>query len=236
MDTPAYITIERAVKSYLNEKGDYSMENLFRYIQIVLEGYTHLNIHHVITLKTAIITVNDKNLVKYPFDMVDYWTVNLIMEGKKWEISRNTDISIADNEVCGIETGNADLLNPIEDPDYQDYTQGGTWNIGKVRFDDKRRLMFFEGDMMGREIYLEYISTGISMSKKTYVPIELLPTLKAYLNWIITERSKVSLAERERSRGLYVLALSEWNQQRNAFTLQEALDAIRSGYTAGPKR
>lgn len=236
MDTSAVIKIEQAVKSYCNELGDFNHDQYDRYLQIVIEGYTELNIQHIFTYQPVYLTVNEANLAKMPSDMIDYYLIGLVEEGKIWELTRNEQIAIPKSEVCGIEVSNSDLLSAIDTPDTAVYNSKGTWNIGKYKIDKKRRLIIFEGSMAGQTIYMEYISSGVSLTGNTFVPVEILPMLKAYLNWVITERDKkISLGEKERSLRLFRRAEIRWAERMNNFTLQEAIDAIRSGYSFGPK-
>lgn len=235
MDTPAIINIEQATTSYLNEKGIYSQENLDRFNQIIIEGYTQLSIDHVYRINVATPYVSEGNIVKFPRDMVDYYLVGLVRNGEIFTLTRNDDIAIPFNESCGFEMGNPDLLNPISEPIYR-FTNKGVWNFGKYKIDIKRRLIIFEGSMVGQQVYIEYITSGVSLTEKTWINIRLLPVLKAYLHWIITERDdRAALSSKQRAMALYDKAVLLFSEQDNGFTLYEAMDAIRSGYTMGVK-
>ena len=237
IDLNAFVQLDYVVRSYMNERADFNMDNFERYLQIIREGYMTLNIHRIRTIKPYYTTVNEVNQAALPPDYIDYSRIGIIYDGKIWELGYNGDINLPRNEMCGVEYANPDNLSAIPVPYYFEATYGGGYNVGKYRIDDIRRIIQFDGDMASKEICIEYVSTGISITGKTYIPRVVVPVLKAYLNWILKERDdKVGIGGGVRAEQLYNRAPVELNAFKNKFTMREFMDALRSGYTRGIKK
>ena len=237
MDTPAYITIEHCVLSYLNETGEYSLDDYDRFVQIVLEGYSDLNMNHVYAWNHKKIPVNSVGQVKFPSDLIRYHRIGIVEDGKIWTLTKNDDIAIPVDEVCGFNVGDPDNLKEINQPNWHDPTQAGGWNFGKYRIDLKNRMVILDGDLSGYEIAFEYTSTGVSLEDQTFVPRDMLNVLKKYLNSIIKEANgQLAENKKERAHWQFYWARRDFINKRNAFTYDELLDAIRSGYSMGVKR
>lgn len=237
MNTNALVSLDYVVRSYMNEREDFNMDNFERYLQIVREGFGELNIHRIRSIKPFYTTVSEVNIASLPPDFIDYTRIGMVVDGKIWELGNNEEINLPRNEICGVEYGNPDNLEAIPQPYWYEPTYGGGYNIGKYRIDRIRRTIIFDGDMASKEICIEYLSTGISITGKTYIPREVVPVLKAYLNWIVKERSdKVGINGSIRAEQLYHREIIKLNSFMNRFTVQEFLDALRSGYTKGVKR
>lgn len=232
----AFVTIQEILQSYANERGDYSPSNLKRFERILLEGYADLNINFATVNYTTGI-VNEANILKLPADFVDYLKIGLLKDGQIWTLTENKDLAVM-RDVCGVEVNDDFNKNAFAYPWMTDYTRGGGWNVGKYRVDkspDNRRIVF-SGAMMGCEVHIEYISTGIKEGQ-TYVPVELMTTLKAYLDWILKKRDdNMPMGKIEMARRDYLNAKAEWFRGTIAMTYDEILDTIRNGYSQGPKR
>lgn len=237
MHTNALVPMDYVVRSFMNERDDFNLDNYERYMQIIRDGYTSMSIHRLRSVKVAYVTVNDVNIASLPPDFIDYYRIGMVFDGKVFELGLNRDLNIPKNEVCGVEGGNPDNLDGIDSPYWYEPTYSGGYNLGKYRLDMNRRLIIFDGDMASNQIVIEYISSGISITGKTFIPREVVPVLKAYLNWIIKERSdKVAMGEKMRAQQLYNIEEVRLNNFLNSFTMEEFLDAWRSGQHRGVKR
>ena len=237
MDTNALITIRHAVDSYLNELGIYSKGNYKRFLNIVLEGYTNLNIHHIRGVKTFYDTVTDINTVDLPADFIDYIRIGMIEDGKIWTLSLNEDIALPNALDCGEYEGDADGLAASDQPWYWHYSSRGGYNYGYYRVDWDLRRVVFQGDMVARQVVIEYLSSGVNMSETTFIPRELLPVLKEYLNWVVLKRDRQAPMNRiEMARRDYYTALNEYEKLNWGFSADEFLDAIRKSWKQTLKR
>jgi len=236
-NTNAMVSMDYIVRSYMNERDDFNMDHFERFLQIVREGITEMNIFRLRSIKPYYTTVSAVNIASLPPDYIDYCRIGMVFDGKVWELGYNKDINIPRNEVCGVEGANPDNLSAIPSPYWNEPTYGGGYNIGKYRIDEQRRVIIFDGDMASKEIVIEYISSGVSITGKTYVPRQIIPSIKGYLNWILKERNdKVNMGEKIRAEQLYHREIIKLNSFINGFTAKEFMDLLRSGYTRGVKR
>lgn len=231
MDSNALISIRQVVSSYLNEAGIYTLENYNRYLQICIEGLSHLNIYYVPSYRITYGTVDSINCYDLPDDFIDYYRIGVILDGKIWTLTKNDKIPTINAISCGEDLGDADNQGAIDIPYAHQYAINGGWNFGYYRVDKEKRRIVFSGDMIGRQIVLEYISTGVSLSGSTWVPRELSKVLKDYIHWKAIQRDpQVALNHREVARRDYYDSLAEYNRLQCSFTVDELLDALASGF------
>lgn len=231
----ATVSVEQVVVSYANERGKYDLSTIKRYEKIVIEGYSDLNMNYVIYPNYTTGVVNEANIFSLPADFVDYLKIGVLKNGKIHTLSENSDIALSMPDVCGVETNNN--TTAMEYPWFTDYTRPGGWNVANYRIDKTRRRIVFEGAMMGETIHLPYISTGIPSTGQVFVPRDMMPVLKNYLDWTIKRRDDdMPLSKSEVARRDFYESLAQYERSNNSMTADEILDAIRSGYTQGPKR
>lgn len=232
MDSKAYITLSQVVNSYLNEVGDYTKDNFLRYLNIVIEGMSEINMDTVMYTKNYYPVVTSTNTVSLPPDFVDYLVIGYINRGIIRTLTRNDDINIPSGEVCGIEIVDDNALSKAEIPVVHGYASGGAWNIGEYTIDYNKRRIVFKGDLMGQQLVIRYVSTGINMSEQTYIKRDMMHVLKDYLQYILAKRS-VSLPEARvlRLERQYYNKLAEYKRSQWQLTKDELLDIFYSGYS-----
>ena len=236
MDTKALISLKHVVASYQNEANLYSPSAFKRLLQLAIEGFGDLNIFYTPSFKTSYFTVSSINTVDLPEDFVDYYRVGMIVDGKVWELSRNNNIPIINSLDCGAWAGDADNQTLSTQQYEWHYSFSGGKNVGYYRIDNELRRIVFSGDMMGREVVLEYISTGVSVSGNTWVPREVAEVLKEYIHWKSIQRTDDAVSQKELAQRNYYLALQKYQRRAWSFTLEEFLDAIRSGHKQTVKK
>lgn len=239
--TPALITIEEVAASYANSKGEYGKHNVYRYLQILLEGYSELNIFDTIAkINWFAGRVNDQGVIDWPVDMIDYVRIGTPIDGTIYTLTRNDSINMPIGMECGEVTG---LDNPSQYPAYTpaywnwtttDYSTTGGKNFAYYRADKANRRFVFMGDCTSRDIVIEYVSTGVNLSGKTWIPREYLQLLKLYLNWQLkfySDDRNVEYAARE-----FAIEQSKMKKFQWAFRPDEFLDMVRSTFTRAMKR
>ena len=92
MDTNALVTIDYVIKSYLNRKGISASADYNRYKQILIEGFTDLNLFHTTYYSEYIGTVNAVNQLTLPVDFVDWIRVSVEINGQYWQLDYNENI------------------------------------------------------------------------------------------------------------------------------------------------
>lgn len=233
----AYIPITQVVDSYLNERGEYSVDNYRRYLQIILEGYRTLEIQNPTQLKTVVLEINDANVAQLPADYIDYARIGVVRNGRIYTLSKNNDLYLKDKVLCGTQSliEGADSVPDVSN--YLWYTVGGGFNVGQYRIDNIKNSVYFGGDLSTYTVVMEYVSDGISGDDTTYVPKTMLPLLKSYLDYIISLREKKDpLGRTQMLMQLYYNEVNVFSQLTSGVTIDEVMDAIRSGYSQGAKR
>ena len=234
-NTNALITLDHVVKSYLNELGSSSLADFNRYKQIVIEGFGDMNIHHTNQVDQFTSEVNGVNQLAAPADLIDWIGVYVVVSGLYWPLDFNEKLALPKESSCQVFYFEDHLLPPEKMG--VGYTERRRNVVGTFAYDYKNRVFRFEGDLAGMEMYIVYVSSGIKTEGTTYVGRELLPLLKSYLNWIITERNPMmALAIKGRAEYLYGLELQRYDRLTSGFTAHDFLAAIRAGYTLGTKR
>ena len=229
MDTTGLISLKHIVSSYQNETGDYSPSNYKRLMQLAIEGYSDLNIFYSPALKTEYIVVTDINTINVPEDYVDYVRIGLIVDGSIWTLTKNNNIPLLNSISCGEDDGDTDnQVSPRMQFDWHYSFAGGT-NIGMYRYDPEYRRIVLSGDLIGQTAVLEYISSGVSCSGMTWVPREAGEVIKEYIYWKSIQRTDSAVSQKELAMRNYNFALAKYMEMAYSFTVDEFLDAVRSG-------
>jgi len=240
-DTNALISIEQVAASYANSKGDYGKSQLYRYLQILLEGYQEWNVFHAAAKKVSWYAgiIDSTGCIDYPVDMYDYIRIATPINGQLVTLTRNDNLEIPIGLECGEVTG-VDISATLSGQPLLwnwttvDYAATGGWNFLYYRDDKQNRRIVFKGDSVGREIIIEYISSGVSLSGETFIPAELTQYLKLYLNWqlkLYSDDKNVEYHAREFAIQKQKMLNFGW-----AFRPDEFLDMIRSTFTRAIKR
>lgn len=241
-NSPALITIEEVAASYANSKGEYGKAQLYRYLQILLEGFAQLNIFttsDVGKVNWYAGTVGSDGCIELPIDCIDYVRIGTPINGLIYTLTRNDNIDMPIGMECGEVTG-VDLSTQLPDPPLYwnwvvtDYSATGGHNFAYYRWDKPNRRIVFKGDCVGRQIVVEYVTTGINLSGKTWIPREYLQLLKLYLQWQIklyAGEKDVEYFARE-----YAIEKDRVQKLQWAFRPDEFLDMLRLNFTRSIKR
>jgi len=240
MDTPALIQIDNIAASYANSKGEYGKNQRYRYLQIILEGYTHWNVFNSAKKVNWYAGLIDSHgVIDWPSDMYDYIRIGTPINGQLYTLTKNDNLDMPIGMECGQLTG-MDLTQQLSgEPLYWnwcvvDYAATGGHNFAFYRSDKDNRRTVFNGDCLGRLIVIEYVSSGVSLSGETFIPAELNQLLKLYLNWQIkfyADDKNAEYAARE-----YGIEKDRLRNYQWPFRSDEFLDMIRSNFTRAIKR
>ena len=236
MDTAGLISLKHIVSSYQNETGDYSPSSYKRLMQLAIEGFTDLNIFHSPAIKTETLTVTEINTIDVPEDYVDYVRIGIIVDGSIWTLTKNNNIPLLRSISCGEDVGDADnQVSPRLQYDWHYSFAGGT-NIGMYRYDPEYRRIVLSGNMIGQSVVLEYMSSGVSCSGATWVPREAGEVIKEYMYWKSIQRTDAAVSQKELAMRNYYIALEKYKAMAYSFSVDEFLDAVRSGEKQTVKR
>lgn len=236
--TPGFVPIVQVVNSFMNATGIYSPANRRRFLKIVAENYADLNIHSTSLFKTVFMTIDSKNCIEWPQDYVDYVRIGTPYNGQIQALTLNDKITGNIVLVCGEETQDPDMINPVNQPWIHAYGSSGGGNFMYYRSDKETHRIIFEGDGVGRAIVLQYISSGVSADGQTLIPFAMVKLLRKYLQWVVMDFDMVtkhSQSEIMRVHRDFVQFREEYERLDNGFTADEFIDALRQSYKLTPK-
>ena len=234
-ETNALVTIDYVVNSYLNWKGIAGSQDYDRYKQILIEGFTDLNIFHTSYYRTMIGTVNDVNMMQLKPDYIDWLSVAVEENGYYYELDFNDKI-ITEPSILAASPTYEDHMSVRDVEGYQ-YTRKRRNLRGEFNIDKVNRVITFVGDFKGRRIYLLYSSSGVPTSGDVYVPRELVTVLRTYLDWQIKmadDSIPMSLSQKAENEHGRVLTL--YYDQKNELSGKELMNLFRDSLTQGIKR
>lgn len=242
------VNIRYVVMSYLNRINDYSMRNYKRYAQIVIEGFTDLNLFHIQNIEVVYLIMDEAKLINVPSDYVDWVKIGYPVNGKLVTITKDDNILLPREFQDGTDVGNIDNVGPDSISSFIAHYKDGRFvgglyglrggnNRAYFRYDRERRQFAFTGDTPRSEIVLEYISNGVSLGSSTTIPRQAVKALLSWTHWQTGEFDrKVPANEKERRKNLYYEDVQELRSLEYTPTMDEYRDAMYKLYRQGPKR
>lgn len=228
-------TINYVVMSILNRLKDYSMRHYSFLEQIIIEGYTELNLWHLDNIEVVYLRMSEAKTVDVPADFVDWLKIGIPLHGKLRVLTNNDGILFPRTFQDGAEVGNTDDVSGgiPESIYFTDHYKNGQYVGGLYgmpggadqafyRFDREKRTIIFSGSIPRAEIVLEYISTGVKLQGTTVIPREAVPALRAYGLWQLIENDpKVGATQKERKKEQYEEQVHALSYFQSAFTADE---------------
>ncbi len=242
-------TILYVVMSVLNRLREYSMRNYSFLEQIVIEGYTSLNLWTLDNVEVVYLRMSDAKTVDLPSDFVDYNMIGIPIKGKLKVLTRKDNILLPRKFEDGADVGNADDANaPSGSVYFTDHFRNGQFVGGlygmpggqddaHYRIDRENRQIVFSGSVPRSEIVLEYVSSGINLGGTTVIPQEAVPALRAYALWQNIENDrKIPMNEKERKKSQYEGEVEALTYFQTAFTKDEYKRMVWRSIAQTPKR
>jgi len=250
--TTGKVLIQDVVKEVLNDMNIYSLENYVRYLKFAIRGFTKLNLFDLTNFQVAYLTMTDVGTVDLPRDYVDYTKIGYRgLNGITYILGLNDDMYFNNTVECGLPIN--DVLGGIAD-DISDsyyflphttngcrtetlYGLGGGFADSYYKVNRENDYIQFSNKVPGGEIILEYISSGISINGSTYIPLQAVEAVIAWIHW-----------KRKQHTGTFNFneiqsAKKVWEEERNAlrdfenaFTFQEIMDVLYESYKQTAKR
>lgn len=233
--TTGTTTITYVVMSVLNRLRDYSMRHYSYLEQIIIEGYTDLNLWHLDNIEVVYLRMSDAKTVDLPSDFVDWLKIGVPMAGKLRVLTNHKQILFPRTFADGAPVGNTDdagggiseaiyFTDHFRDGQFVGglYGMPGGADQAFYRIDKETRTIIFSGSIPRAEIVLEYVSTGIKLQGTTVIPREAVSALRAWALWqLIEDDPKVSPTQKERKKEQYEEQLHALDFFQSAFTKDE---------------
>ena len=234
--------------SILNRMQDYSMRNYKRIAQIVIEGFTDLNLYHTTNIEVVYLRMDSAKLASVPADFIDWIKVGMPISGKLITMTKDDSILLPRKFADGAEVGNLDAAVTNKVSFFSSHWKNGKFvgglyglrggiNQAYFRYDKERRQFAFTGDVPLGEVVLEYVSSGVSLSSSTIIPRPAVKPLRNWTLWQLAEDDRtVSLGEKERKMKIYEGDVEELRALEHTPTIDEYRDAMYRTIKQTPKR
>ena len=197
-NTAATISLRYVVMSYLMRKNDFTMRNYKKLIQLVIDGYSDLNLYHIANVEVQYFYMDENKTVSAPSDYVDWVKVGIPINGKLKVLTNDDHMLLPRKFQDGKDVGNLDAAAIGQGIFFADHVRNGRYvaglygmpggvNVAYYRYDRELRQFIFTGDIPRSEVVIEYISNGIKLTGSTVIPRQCLNALRAYLDWQMVE-------------------------------------------------
>lgn len=242
-------TINYVVMSVLNRLKDYSMRHYSFLEQIIIEGYTDLNLWHLDNIEVVYLRMSEAKTVDLPPDFVDWTKIGVPMAGKLRVLTNHKKILLPRTFADGAPVGNTDDAGTNIDAVYFTnhfrngqfvgglYGMPGGGDQAFYRLDRETRTIIFSGSIPRAEIVLEYISSGVKLQGSTVIPREAVSALRAWALWQNIENDpKVGATQKERKKEQYEEQVHALDVFQSAFTADEYKRHVYKHTRQTPKR
>jgi len=201
-----YLSLGDIIHTFKAELGDYGMHNYSQYFSLAARCLTDINIHDLRQVRVHYGTIDsDLNTIPLPDDLENIIRVGVNVNERMWIIPQNRNIVIPREEDCGEEERDVDAsnanINPTGESSSRFYShwRNGGWvsnlygTFGGFsdlfyRYDKERNRLLLEGNLStDYDVVIEYVSTGISTSDETIIPLYVQEAILAYLRWKVAE-------------------------------------------------
>jgi len=248
-NTSAVVTIRYVVMSILNQLQEYSMKDYKYLAQLVIEGYTDINLWTLGTVNVVYVSMDpDSKILNFPSDMVDYYKIGYINNGRVYNLTLNDDLALPRATSCGHTLNDFNAGNINFGYYYTDHYYNGTYNnklfgLGGglndsyYRIDKERNCILFSNNLPSKDFVIEYKSTGVSLTSQTLIPRQAVKTLQNYVHWQRIEHDvRVGANQKDRKQNLYLQELEKLRDFEYTPTMQEYLDSLYEDIKQVPKR
>jgi hypothetical protein len=243
----ANYTLDSIVKEYTIEVGGSDMNKYPRYYQYGVSGIRELNMNSSGVVKSVELCIEGNSTCNLPPDYLQYKTIGLLgADCRIHSIGRNDTLSLsgccAPTQNWGVNSFG--MINNF-DSNYRNGefmgrmfgVNGGVNGYGQFRIDVENQIILLS-DLapLSTSIVLEYLADIESVDGDFIVHPFIIEALKAFIYWKSIQRDRNrSIGEKEQAKNDYNVA-AKWAKKRfTASTIQEYLEAFRSGNTASVK-
>lgn len=235
--TKGFVTIRYVVMSILNRLRDYTMRDYKYLAQLVIEGFSDLNMYHLSNVEVVYLYMDNAKTVKVPGDFIDWIKVGIPANGKLHVLTKKDKMLKPRVFPDGKTVGHTDQT---EDQGiyFTDHFRTGAYitnlfgvtggfNTAYYSYDRENRQFIFTGPIPRAEIVLEYISSGVKLTGSTVIPRQALDPLQRFVFWQrVVDDPRVALNNKEYMELLYDRAIQKLVDFESTCTMEEYKDAL----------
>ena len=172
------ILLSKAVKDILLKTKTPSSE-YFRYLSLAAEAVTKLRLHVVSFPKQIRLSMGEAGVISFPSDMIGFISIGAALNGKLWTYTYEGDIVSTTTIEDGVEV--PEEIIPREKVWWGAGVRGGK-NTHYFKVDYGQRLIYVMG-FPAQDVILTYTSSGIDLYAPTFIPLEMVAAIRAYVMW-----------------------------------------------------
>jgi hypothetical protein len=240
--------ISYVVRLIQNELEDYTENKYKRLLQIVINGVGQMRLFHKTSIDVLYSTPNDAGIIELPRDYLDYTKIGVVINGLVYNLTVNNNIALNRAQKCGVDVRQIsagislpDLGGYFYTPHYRNgvyvgalYGVGGGFNFAYYRVDEKQGQIEFDGNIQGREVVIEYKSTGIGPGSIVFP--EEIEVLKRWGLWRnVVNDLRVAANHKKMLKDDYDESIMELRSFVSDINIQEYLDSMYASRKQGPK-
>jgi hypothetical protein len=182
-ETNALISVEQAVTDYLLGYKK-TTEDYITYLRHALVLLTDFMIHDSQEARSEKLSIDSLGIIEFPTDMIRVKDVCVAWNGEWWTMTEKPNMINTTSFVGLVETHDSDFGEGVAIKDGTSTTFGSKGAINDYYYmvDYKARRIFIDG-LVSDTCLVKYVSSGISASETTYIPILIVPMLESYLLW-----------------------------------------------------
>lgn len=251
-----YIPVSQIVESTLINEGDNGMHKYQQRLEWVLRGVKKLNFDTLRNIKTVLLPMNDNRTVDLPIDCVSWTKVGVKQGDKLLELSQdrgNTPYPIL-NDDGGNPIADAHVYDRDQDiyassgygiyfanyryPDGQNVGRifglgGGHNKVGYFKEWKERNQLVFTSLMDTQDIYLEYITNGMSATGETIIDSRAEEFLIRWVEYLKEYYAKTPIWQEAQRIAFVELELLK--QRMHPFSVRDFMDSSRKSFKLSPK-
>ena len=179
-DQTATISLQTIVKRFILKYKIFE-DDFVNYLEHAADCLRDLNISHLSYYIQANLTLDGVGQVAFPGDMIDHIAIGKIEDDVFYTFMQSTDLTVPST--------------------LTDYTSSA-WNRYFYYLDWPGRIIYCQSLPL-EEITVRYISSGISTTAETVVPVQCTQVIDAYLRWKQAEMDGASLGDLQIRKAFY---------------------------------
>jgi hypothetical protein len=179
-DQAATISLQTIVKRFIL-KYKINEDDFINYLEHAADCFRDLNISHLSYLTQADVILDAVGKVSFPTDMIDFIAIGIVQGDVFYTFMQSPDLNVPASAVS--------------------YDSGG-WNKHFYYPDWVNRVIYCQS-LVSETVTLRYISSGISTTAETMVPIQCTQVIDAYLRWMQSLMNATGLGEQQLRKANY---------------------------------
>lgn len=252
--TQGYESLDNIIRDECLIQEDYGLHNYLKYLAFAKEALRDQKLDKKNEVTVVVSTTSSIATLAFPDDYLQWSRIGTIEGDRVKSFIVNNNLALYHATVNGSEVNNSPYQPSFGFPTYtgtnaayfydllydesgsiNGFGNGGYLNDGQFRVDAANRRFQFSSYWTEKEVYLEYIGTGLSLNAATVVDGNTSKTIKRYIRWQAIETSRTaSIAEKHRAEQQY------WSEnltasKRAVVNLDKILGIAREAYKTTPK-